>query len=86
MRCRFLPEHPGAVCYVGRTLVRAGETCDATAEEVARIAGLVPCDDAAAAAADFIAAISVATPHNPETLDAPAPAPVKRGRKAKGEG
>ncbi len=86
MRCRFLPEHPGAVCYVGRTLVHAGETCDATAEEVARIAGLVPCDDAAAAAADFIGAISAPTPHNPETLDAPAPAPVKRGRKAKGEG
>jgi len=44
---------------------------------------LVPCDDAGAAAADFLAAIGVATPHNPETLDAPAHAPVKRGRKAK---
>jgi hypothetical protein len=85
MRCRFLPEHSGAVCYVGRVPVRAGETCDATAEEVARIAGLVPCDEAEAAAADFLAAIRVATPHNPETLDAPAPAPVKRGRKAKAE-
>lgn len=86
MLARFLPEHPGAVCYVGGAVVRAGETCDATAAEVARIAGLVPVDEAEAAAAGFIAAISAATPHNPETLDAPAPAPVKRGRKAKGEG
>lgn len=40
----------------------------------------------AEAAADFIAAVSTPTPHNPETLSPVAdPAPAKRGRKAKGE-
>ena len=42
----------------------------------------------AEAAADFIAAVSVPTPHNPETLPvadpAPPATPAKRGRKARG--
>lgn len=86
MLATFLPEHPGAVCYVAGAVVHAGETCDATAAEVARIVGLVPCDNAEAAVADFIAAISVATPHNPELPAIPATVtPPKRGRKARGE-
>lgn len=79
MRARFLPDHPGAVCYVGGVVVRAGESCDATAAEVERIDGLVA--DGDAAAADFIAAVSEPTPFNPETPPAEASAtaePVKR--------
>lgn len=81
MRARFLPENPGAVCFIGGIVVRAGESCDATAAEVERIAGLVV-DDSADAAADFIAAVSEPTPFNPETPPAEASATaesVKRG-------
>jgi len=101
MRAVYRPENPAcepasAPPGCAPVPMRAGNVYDVPDEWAAYIISafpgvdgapcLVPCDDAAAAVADFIGAIIAPTPHNPETLDAPAPAPVKRGRKAKGEG
>ena len=88
MRARFQPEHPGAVAWVNGRMVRAGAVVDVDEATLARVSGLVAVDEGAEAAADFIAAISVPTPHNPEASPVADPAPLatpaKRGRKARG--
>lgn len=90
---RFIPEHPGAVAFFNGAVVRLGDVVDAPAEWVARISAayvgvgggpcLVPVESPAVdPVADFMAAISVPTPFNPETPPAAAssdkPEPVKR--------
>ena len=90
---RFVPEHPGAVAFFNGAVVRLGDVVDAPAEWVARINAayvgtgggpcLVPVESPAVdPVADFMAAISVPTPFNPETPPAAAssdkPEPVKR--------
>lgn len=90
---RFNPDHPGAVAYAfpGGPLLRAGDVADLTDEQVNRLRSicgdcLIPVNPGAGAAADFIAAISAPTPHNPETPVNPADVtPIKRGRKARSE-
>jgi len=90
---RFVPEHPGAVAFLDGSVVRLGDVVDAPAEWVARISAayvgtgggpcLIPVESPAVdPVADFMAAISVPTPFNPETPPAAAssdkPEPVKR--------
>ena len=90
---RFVPEHPGAVAFFNGAVVRLGDVVDAPAEWVARISAayvgvgggpcLIPVESPAVdPVADFMAAISVPTPFNPETPPAAAssdkPEPVKR--------
>ena len=86
MRAVYRPSHPGAVCFVDGVAIHAGDVVDVPGAVIARISDLIPEDEGTAAAADFIAAISVATPHNPELPAIPATVtPPKRGRKARGE-
>ena len=90
---RFAPEHPGAVAFLAGAVVRLGDVVDAPAEWVARINAayvgtgggpcLVPVESPAVdPVADFMAAISVPTPFNPETppaaVSSDKPEPVKR--------
>ena len=97
MRAAYRPENPAsepASCPPGGAQVpmRAGNVYDVPDEWAAYIISafpgadgapcLVPVDDGAEAAADFIAAVSEPTPLNPETPHAEASAtaePVKRG-------
>lgn len=86
MRAVYRPSHPGAVCFVDGVAIHAGDVVDAPGAAIARIGDLIPEDEGAASSADFIAAISAPTPHNPELPASPATVtPLKRGRKARGE-
>lgn len=85
MRAVYRPSHPGSVCFVDGVAIHAGDAVDVPGAVIARIGDLIIEDDGTAAAADFIAAISVATPHNPETPAEPTSPALRRTRKQRGE-